>query len=48
MLLFNSDINECENPDACHPNATCEDSEGSYHCLCEDGFSGDGNSHCSG
>ena len=47
-VIASSDINECDNPSVCHPNATCEDNEGSYSCHCEDGFSGDGNFNCRG
>jgi hypothetical protein len=43
------DVNECK-PGAgndCHPDATCEDSEGGFKCACKDGFIGDGKS-CGG
>ena len=44
FVLF-LDINEClSNP--CHLNASCIDNEGSFHCQCNDGFSGDGISSC--
>ena len=36
------DIINCENDDGCHDNATCSDANGSYTCLCQDGFTGDG------
>ena len=37
------DINECQlGTDLCHDNASCIDTEGSYECMCETGFSGDG------
>ncbi|CAH1794914.1 unnamed protein product [Owenia fusiformis] len=36
-------INECEmGTDNCHINADCLDTEMSYTCTCQDGFSGDG------
>ena len=36
-------INECVRGSAlCHPNAVCEDTDGSYTCECKAGFSGDG------
>ncbi|CAH1794912.1 unnamed protein product, partial [Owenia fusiformis] len=36
-------INECEmGTDNCHINADCLDTELSYTCTCQDGFSGDG------
>ena len=49
-LLSSPDINECEDPGnnpVCHEHANCTDSEGSYECTCNTGFSGDG-LHCSG
>ena len=39
-LLF-LDIDECSN-NPCHYNASCTDNEGSFHCKCNVGFSGDG------
>ena len=36
------DIVNCENDDGCHDNATCTDDNGSYMCVCKDGFTGDG------
>ena len=37
-----SDIKNCENDDGCHDNATCSDDNGSYTCVCKNGFTGDG------
>ena len=37
-----SDIKNCENDDGCHDNATCSDDNGSYTCVCNIGFTGDG------
>ena len=38
-----TDINECEvGEDNCHTFASCNDTDGSYYCLCNKGFSGDG------
>ncbi|KAJ8038277.1 Mucin-4 [Holothuria leucospilota] len=31
-------INECDDFNNCHERASCEDTPGSYICLCEDGF----------
>jgi hypothetical protein len=45
-----SDINECAatfTGRRCSPQATCNNSLGSYSCRCNDGFSGDGFT-CSG
>ena len=44
MLIFShSDINECTSAvPHCSPNATCNNTEGSYQCRCKEGFSGDG------
>jgi hypothetical protein len=35
------DINECAN-DPCHDDATCTNFAGSFRCVCNNGFSGDG------
>ena len=38
-----SDIDECAtNTDNCNENALCTDVEGSFECVCNTGFSGDG------
>ena len=36
-----SDINECQS-DICDVNANCTDSDGSFECSCNVGFTGDG------
>ena len=42
-LILSTDINECISGSAeCHDNATCTNSDGSYECTCDIGFSGDG------
>jgi len=42
-------INECkeENNGGCSPNAKCTDTEGSFRCDCNPGYTGDG-FNCSG
>jgi hypothetical protein len=42
-FLF-SDIDECASDDTnnCNEYATCADTDGSFTCTCEDGFTGDG------
>ena len=42
-----TDINECVlGVDQCTTNATCSNTEGSYECSCNTGFTGDGISCC--
>ena len=41
VVLF-VDINECDNTTACHDNATCTNTEGSYSCVCKEGYTGNG------
>ena len=36
------DTDECLTVSPCHANATCNNTEGSYTCSCDNGFSGDG------
>ncbi len=38
------DINECLNSSLhnCHSDATCNDTDGSFSCMCNQGFFGDG------
>ena len=36
------DVNECEGVNDCHANAMCSNTEGSYDCTCNSGYSGDG------
>ena len=35
-------MNECNITDICDGNATCYDTEGSFMCSCNSGYSGDG------
>ena len=47
IIFATSDINECElDVDQCATNATCSNTEGSYECSCNTGFTGDGISCC--
>ncbi|CAB4007669.1 fibrillin-2-like isoform X48, partial [Paramuricea clavata] len=41
-------INECTTSNPCHVRATCTNTQGSYFCTCNDGFSGDGKLLCDG
>ena len=39
----NVDVNECiAGSNNCHPNATCYNTVSSYICICDAGFTGDG------
>ena len=42
-----ADINECETGVAsCVTDATCTDTFGSFECMCNEGFLGDGRTEC--
>ena len=46
--VWKSDIDECsENTSLCDENASCNNTDGSYSCICKQGFTGDG-STCNG
>lgn len=47
--VFSIDINECVDDmlNTCDVSATCTDADGSFQCLCDNGYSGDGFS-CTG
>lgn len=47
-LCFVVDINECKKKSACAKNAKCTNAEGSYSCICAQGYSGDGLNFCDG
>ena len=36
------DTISCGIDDGCHENSTCTDGNGSYTCVCQNGFTGDG------
>ena len=41
--FYHTDIDECtEETDNCDDNGICTNTEGSFTCLCDPGFSGDG------
>lgn len=46
LRLFSTDVDECLS-DVCGANANCTDTDGSFECSCDSGYSGDGMS-CSG
>lgn len=39
LMSLLSDINECERSDLCSPHGECLNTDGSYQCICEQGFS---------
>ena len=42
-----SDIDECANA-PCHERATCTNIPGTYDCMCNSGYTGDGQNSCRG
>ena len=44
VLYLIVDLNECEGDDSsnCHENAQCTNTEGSFICSCNPGYTGDG------
>ena len=47
FFLTHLDIDECAGINTCHANATCNNTIGSYLCICDTGFTGDGE-NCTG
>ena len=48
LALKNTDIHECETDgDECDLNASCTNTPGSFICVCNQGYSGDGKT-CNG
>ena len=41
------DIDECSQANICHAQATCTNTEGSYLCTCDTGYTGNG-TYCAG
>ena len=44
LVYFTTDIDECANDtlNNCSPNATCTNTNGSYTCICVNGYTGNG------
>jgi hypothetical protein len=42
ICRFHLDVNECLSNSTCDADATCNNTEGSYTCTCDSGYSGDG------
>ena len=48
LFIFATDLNECTAlPSACHVNAQCNNTIGSYRCACNPGYAGNGKT-CTG
>ena len=49
FIIFLLDINECNNleDNNCHKNAICTNTNGSFTCQCENGYTGNGTT-CNG
>ena len=39
---MSADVNECDGANDCNANADCQNTRGSYTCMCKDGYMGDG------
>ena len=43
IQYFCLDLDECVlETDNCHDNATCNNKNGTFHCVCDTGFNGNG------
>ena len=42
VCLFFPDVNECQDNPCTHPNAKCINTDGSFYCMCVDGYTGNG------
>ena len=42
MFFFALDIDECSSGHQCDSSATCYNTDGSYTCICNNGYTGDG------
>ena len=42
FICFDLDINECSEQNPCDAKANCTNTEGSFHCTCQNGYFGDG------
>ena len=41
-FVASADVNECQGDNDCDANANCQNTQGSYTCICTDGYMGDG------
>ena len=39
-MYFVEDIDECQEDNACDENAVCENTVGSFDCICKPGYTG--------
>ena len=46
MYVFSADINECIGLNDCDINSECNNTDGSYDCSCDPGYSGNGRECC--
>lgn len=50
VFIFRVDIDECGNSNLnnCTENTSCFDTEGSFYCVCDAGYTGQGDVYCTG